>query len=173
MEVLVARSDDEGKSWTLSNLVPHAPHPMERKPVNPRPLKIHEPAIAELADGSLFMLARSSVGWLYRSISKDGGETWTPFQPTKIASLVAPPYLHRCSDGRIALLWNPIVGEGGSGKGSVRRALVLLILQRSARCRETAESHASPPVGGLALFFFDTLLIVRIVTALSVPAVPE
>ena len=111
MEVLVARSDDEGRTWKLSEVVPHLPHAMERKPVNPRPVKIHEPAIAELADGSLLMLARSSVGWLYRSVSKDGGETWTRFVPTPIASLVAPPYLHRCRDGRIALLWNPIVGE--------------------------------------------------------------
>jgi len=123
MEVLVARSDDEGKTWALSDLVSHTPHPMEQKLVNPRPLKIHEPAVAELADGSLIMLARSSVGWLYRSVSKDGGDTWTPFEPTKIASLVAPPYLHRCNDGRIALLWNPIVDEKAKTAAEKCRAL--------------------------------------------------
>lgn len=134
MEVVVARSDDEGKSWRLSDRIPHVPHPMERKENNPRPLKIHEPAVAELADGSLLMLARSSVGWLYRSVSKDAGKTWTPFEPTKIASLVAPPYLHKCKDGRIALLWNPIVGVEGKAIAEKCQTLnVPLGFQRRSR----------------------------------------
>jgi sialidase-1 len=134
MEVLVARSDDDGKSWKLSEVIPHVPHPIEQKPVDPRPVKISEPAVAELADGTLLMLARSSVGWLYRSVSKDGGETWTRLEPTKIASQVAPPYLHRCRDGRIALLWNPFVDEKSKALAEKRLEMNLpLVPQRRSR----------------------------------------
>lgn len=111
MEILVARSDDEGKSWHLSEPIGHDPHPMELKKDNPRPLKLHEPSVAELDNGTLLMLARSSAGRLYRSFSKDGGATWERLTPTQIPSFVAPPYLRKLRDGRIALLWNPIVGE--------------------------------------------------------------
>ncbi len=114
MEVLVARSDDEGRTWALSALVDHVKHAMELKEKNAKPLKIHEPAIAELADGRLLMLARSTAGWLYRSWSKDGGVTWSTFEQTDIPSFAAPPYLRKLADGRIALLWNPVAGAGAA-----------------------------------------------------------
>ena len=112
MEVLVARSDDEGITWTLSDLIDHEKHAMELKEKNAKPLKVHEPAVAELEDGRLFMLARSTAGVLYRSWSRDGGETWGDFTPTTITSFAAPPFLRAMGNGRIALLWNPITGPG-------------------------------------------------------------
>lgn len=116
IEVLVARSDDEGVSWTLTEPIPHKPHPMELKTENPRSVKINEPTIAECPDGSLLMLTRSSVGVLYASRSTDGGVTWSELEPTNIPSFAAPPYMRRLRDGRLALLWNPIAGKGGMAK---------------------------------------------------------
>jgi len=47
------------------------------------------------------------------------------------------------------------------GKHGIRRALVLLTFQRSAKCRETTESRASPLVGLDAVCFFGTITSVR------------
>ncbi|MBL8797436.1 MAG: exo-alpha-sialidase [Planctomycetia bacterium] len=113
-ELLVARSDDEGATWKLSDLVEHEKHAMESKADEPHPLKIHEPAIAECRDGSLLLLARSVAGVLYQSRSKDAGVTWSKLEPTKLSSFAAPPYLRRLKDGRLALLWNPITGPSNA-----------------------------------------------------------
>jgi len=117
-ETLVARSDDEGLTWKLSDLLTHAPHAMESKEADPHPVKIHEPAVAECPDGSLLMLARSVTGVLYQARSKDGGETWSRLEPTSLPSFAAPPYLRRLRDGRLALLWNPIVGKAAAAKAA-------------------------------------------------------
>lgn len=111
-ETLVARSDDEGATWTLTEPLGHAKHEMETRQIDPQPLLIHEPALAECPDGSVLMLARSITGVLYESRSTDGGITWSVLAPTAIESFAAPPYLKRLPDGRIALLWNPIAGKG-------------------------------------------------------------
>ena len=115
-ETLVARSDDEGRTWQLSAVLGHAPHAMERKELDPHPVKIHEPAVAECPDGSLLMLARSVTGVLYQSRSKDAGETWSQLEPTPLPSFAAPPYLRKLKDGRLLLLWNPIVGKAATAK---------------------------------------------------------
>ena len=113
-DVLVAASDDEGRTWTVTNPIPHVPHPMETRAENPLPLLIAEPALAECSDGSVFMLARSSVGVFYQSRSSDGGTTWSDLEPTTIPTFAAPPYLFRVDDGRIGLLWNPIAGRSAA-----------------------------------------------------------
>jgi hypothetical protein len=62
LEVLVARGDDDGRTWELTPPLGHVRHPMEVRESNAKPLKLHEPAVAELDDGRLLMLARSSAG---------------------------------------------------------------------------------------------------------------
>jgi len=115
-ELMIARSDDEGATWTLSEPLPHVKHPMELREKDPFPTKIHEPAVAECPDGSLLMLARSTLGVLYQSRSKDAGVTWSVLEPTKFSSFAAPPYMRRLKDGRLALLWNPISGKNAGKK---------------------------------------------------------
>lgn len=117
-ETLIARSDDEGATWTLSAPLPHVKQPMESREKDPHPTKIHEPAVAECPDGSLLMLARSTLGVLFQARSKDAGETWSLLEPTKFSSFAAPPYMRRLADGRLALLWNPITGKNGGKKAA-------------------------------------------------------
>lgn len=119
IDVLVARSDDEGATWQLSAPIDHQQHPMESKDRDPNSLKLNEPTVAECPDGSLLMLARSSVGVLYQSRSKDKGVTWTTLVPTTIPAFAAPPYMRRLYDGRLALLWNPIAGKDGTAKAKL------------------------------------------------------
>lgn len=65
-------SDDHGETWMSSEVVPN---PHER-------LTPCENAIVELADGTLLMNERNQgLGQRWQSLSTDGGETWSPFEP--------------------------------------------------------------------------------------------
>lgn len=121
--VFVARSDDEGQTWTLSEELEHVTHPMEQKAQEPLPLLISEPTIAECPDKSLLLLARSSSGVHYESRSKDNGVTWSTLTATKLPAYESPPYLKRLNDGRLALLWNPIAGQGAAKAAEAQKTL--------------------------------------------------
>lgn len=122
--VLVGRSDDLGKTWQFSpdlvfeddvrakgyryaKTLPYASDEQEAR----IPIKLHEPSVAECADGSLLMLTRSTRGRFYSSRSFDGGASWSRLEPSDIPSQTAPPYLKRLTDGRLLLLWNPPTPE--------------------------------------------------------------
>ena len=52
-------------------------------------------AVAETADGSLLMHIRTQLGRIYRSRSKDKGETWSPTEMVRLLSPEAPSALAR------------------------------------------------------------------------------
>lgn len=63
-----------------------------------------EPTIAELSDGSILMLLRNDArGYLYRSISKDGGISWSEAEKTDIPNPANKPKLLRFDDKLILL----------------------------------------------------------------------
>lgn len=104
---IVFLSDDDGHSWRMVALPrvplfgmrwPHAGLRWE----NCGP----EPTVAELSDGRLRMLLRTSHDVLWESYSTDGGENWTEPAPTSFYSTITTPLLHRLSDGRLLLVWN-------------------------------------------------------------------
>lgn len=67
-----------------------------------------EPQVVELSDGHIVMLLRSrGEGVLLRSISRDGGETWSALERTSIPNPSSKANILRHSDGRIFLLNNP------------------------------------------------------------------
>jgi len=71
-------SDDEGQTWERSR--------NEAVVAIDRGLSglsgMVEPQVAELADGRLLMLGRTSVGQIFRSYSLDRGESWLEAEPT-------------------------------------------------------------------------------------------
>lgn len=72
-------SDDEGKTWH------------EEKAIQPRVAdQLCEPMVFQREDGSLKMLARTGVGYLYQCDSYDNGVTWTCDRPTTLRSPCAP-----------------------------------------------------------------------------------
>ena len=73
--VYVLKSTDEFKTWTESNRITL---PMRGA---------SEPCISESADGTLYMVLRNQLGSVFKSISVDGGSTWSKPQTT---GLVAP-----------------------------------------------------------------------------------
>lgn len=97
--VFCALSDDDGKTWRLSEAVP---------PPEGVPSALQEPGVIELkTPNHLMMLSRGGGGCQWRSYSEDGGETWSPVEATQILSPVSPASFERIpSTGDILLVWN-------------------------------------------------------------------
>ena len=103
MAPLVFWSDDEGKTWETGDPVMAESRYYE----GTDPLLMHEPVLLERQDGSVWMLARTTTGNFFESVSSDGGKFWSTAGPTGIEALTAPPQMKRLSDGRVILVWNP------------------------------------------------------------------
>ena len=74
----------------------------------PGPVRMNEPHVVELRDGTVAMLIRADKdGWLWRSDSNDGGRTWSAPCRTEIPNPASKVSLLRLEDGRIALVHNP------------------------------------------------------------------
>jgi hypothetical protein len=89
-------SDDAGVTWKLSQLV--------------RPIGalrgMAEPCVAELADGRVYMLARSGTGFLVDSYSGDRGATWSAPRNTALVSACTSLTLKTLPDGRLIVFYN-------------------------------------------------------------------
>src|SRR5579862_4720045 len=95
---LCSYSDNGGRSWKQSAEL--------EGPVAGRS-GLQEPAVIELKDGSLMMLARTDQGCQYRSSSRDGGVTWSPAEASNIMSPLSPVSIARIpSTGDLLLVWN-------------------------------------------------------------------
>lgn len=93
-------SDDAGRSWIKSASVV-----MDGSKINDHDGAM-EPKLIERQDGSVFMLIRTTRGTFFRSISDDGGITWSKPESTGIENNNSFGELARLSDGRLILIWN-------------------------------------------------------------------
>jgi hypothetical protein len=102
----VAWSDDNGRTWRLGTqwLEVNDLAPGYRGGYKSN---FHEVAVAERADGSLYMIGRTSAGWLYWSESRDRGETWTSPARSPLASPESPPNVARLpGSDDLLIIWN-------------------------------------------------------------------
>lgn len=98
-ESLVYYSDDGGQTWQKSASVSVADGRRG----------MAEPAVVELKDGKILMLARSGLGTLIKSFSNDGGQTWSEPEKTELVSPLSPFTLHRLPDSRLIVFYNHAV----------------------------------------------------------------
>lgn len=89
----VVASTDGGKSWTLRGTAT----------VRPDDYSPDEPMIVERRDGALWMLVRTKYG-IGETLSRDGGATWSPVEPTDIAHPAARFFIRRLSSGNLLLV---------------------------------------------------------------------
>ena len=88
-------SDDDGETWR------------EGRRIKPEKGECWEPACVELNDGSVLMLMRTQLGGQYKSLSTDGGETWSTPEPTPLVGTAAPVSISRIPSTRDLLaIWN-------------------------------------------------------------------
>jgi predicted neuraminidase len=94
-------SDDECQTWQTSG-------PMEG------PVDVIQPSILERPDGSLLALMRSGpdrdrpdMRRIFRTVSLDAGQTWSPCEPTDLPNPNSGTDAVMLSDGRAVLAYNP------------------------------------------------------------------
>jgi len=97
-------SDDEGKTWRRSNWIDLGGHGHHDG--------AFEPTLAELSDGRLLMLIRTSLDQFWQAVSTDDGAYWRIIQPSGIDASNSPGYLLRLRSGRLVLVWNRLKPEG-------------------------------------------------------------
>ena len=94
-------SDDEGETWQTS-----------RKRVDLPKRGAEEPGVVELEDGSLLSMMRTTLGKIYRSASKDRGETWSDAEATELPSPSAANCIKRIPEtGDLVFVWNNATPE--------------------------------------------------------------
>ena len=91
----VMKSSDGGKTWARFGAV-----------ANPAG-QGGEPTIAETKSGAIHMMLRTKDGQLWRSISRDKGETWSAPEKTGLTSTSSASHLLCTRDGRLVLTYNP------------------------------------------------------------------
>ena len=70
---------------------------------------IQEPGAVELENGNILAWARTSAGCQYLSMSRDGGESFDEFAPSKVfTSPLSPMSMKRLADGRVIAIYNPV-----------------------------------------------------------------
>ncbi|NOX56441.1 MAG: exo-alpha-sialidase, partial [Planctomycetes bacterium] len=97
-------SEDNGKTWSRSNLIDLGGHGDHDGAM--------EPTLTELRDGRLWMLIRTNWDRFWQAYSEDKGRSWRTILPSPIDASSAPGYMLRLSSGRLALVWNRLYPEG-------------------------------------------------------------
>ncbi|WP_166831655.1 exo-alpha-sialidase [Thalassoroseus pseudoceratinae] len=109
-------SDDNGHTWRKGTGEVDAP---KRGAM--------EPEVAELKDGRLLMLVRNQLGFVGKSYSEDGGETWSKMTSLGVQGPEAPATLRRIpSTGDLLLIWNNTYTKN-AGHGGRRTPLTAAI----------------------------------------------
>jgi hypothetical protein len=92
----VLRSDDDGGTWNLVTIAKPVTDTKEGE------IGFDETALAEMPDGRVLAMMRPDPdrhGYLYQSVSDDGGKTWS--QPVKTPMWGYPAQLLALRDGRV------------------------------------------------------------------------
>jgi sialidase-1 len=132
-------SDDGGKTWRASR--------EEREGPPGSKTGLQEPAVVELKDGRLMMLYRTDQGCQYRSHSADGGETWSPPEPTDIKSPVSPASVKRIpKTGDLLLVWNDHANVDDAHRGK-RTPLNVAISRDEGQTWEHTRTLEDDPEG--------------------------
>lgn len=93
-------SDDDGKTWRDS------------EHIKPATGDCYENACIELKDGKVMMLMRTGLGGQFKSISSDGGETWSDPVITDLAGSAAPVSISRIPEtGDLLAIWTHNPGK--------------------------------------------------------------
>ncbi|MDG1897632.1 MAG: exo-alpha-sialidase [Fuerstiella sp.] len=92
-----------------------------------------EPEVIELSDGRVMMIVRTQLGYIGRSYSSDGGDTWTDMHSLGVKAPEAPATLRRIpATGDLLLVWNNTF-KAGAGHGGKRTPLTAAISSDEGR----------------------------------------
>jgi hypothetical protein len=101
---LTCVSADKGKTWQRSNIIDLGGRGHHDG--------AFEGTVAQLSDGRLLLLMRTSLDRMWEAYSDDNGYSWRVLQPSKLDASSAPGYLKRLSSGRLVFVWSRLYPEG-------------------------------------------------------------
>ncbi|REE81029.1 putative neuraminidase [Paenibacillus taihuensis] len=108
-EAFVDISRDNGQTWTKSELVPMdlasyvgAVHWFAKGLI--------QPTLWSSGGGHIHMLLRSTEGWIFRSDSEDGGQTWCQAYKAALPNNNSGIDVALMDSGKLALIFNPVSG---------------------------------------------------------------
>lgn len=117
-------SDDDGRTWRKSSIVDikdlryrqgektaESDIAVSQQSFYGR--GVIQPSLWQNGDGSVHMLLRSSEGFIYRSDSKDGGETWCSAYAMELPNNNSGLDLVRTERGVLFLVCNPVAANWG------------------------------------------------------------
>lgn len=97
----VARSDDHGATWQLSDPIALP------KVQGSGESGAWEGDVVQRADGSLLLILRTAMGTIFRAESHDAGETWHGLRSLEVVAPVAPAIIRRLPNSSdLLLIWN-------------------------------------------------------------------
>jgi hypothetical protein len=99
-------STDDGKTWHRTNLLDIGGRGHHDGLI--------EGTLVELRDGRLWMLCRTNLQRFWSAYSDNNGEDWRVLQPSDIAASSAPGTIKRLQSGRLILVWNRPLPDGGA-----------------------------------------------------------
>ncbi len=156
-DAFVDISNDNGKTWTPSELVPVRRSSydiqMLHRPYNKYYLfgkGVIQPTLWQDKEGDVHMFLRSTSSRIFRSDSKDGGKTWGIAYDTGLPNNNSGIDLVRMPDGDIILVYNPRENLPNYYKGP-RTPLVVAISQDNGEtfneliALEEGDGHFSYP----------------------------
>lgn len=127
-------SDDVGRTWRNSQSRVDAPR-----------RGAMEPEVIELADGRVMMLLRTQLGYIGKSYSSDGGDTWSEMTSLGVQAPEAPATVRRIpSTGDLLLVWNNTY-TAGAGHGGKRTPLSAAISRDEGQTWEVAGNLEENP----------------------------
>lgn len=104
-----------------------------------------EPEVIELADGRVMMLLRTQLGYIGKSYSSDGGDTWSEMTSLGVQAPEAPATVRRIpSTGDLLLVWNNTY-TAGAGHGGKRTPLSAAISRDEGQTWEVAGNLEENP----------------------------
>lgn len=106
-QIVAYYSKDFGSTWSKSTSVIDIPG-------NGNHAGAMEPIVYEKSNGDLLMLIRSNFDYMYESVSKDGGVTWSKPIKSNIESSSTKVEVLRMKDGTLAMVYNQVRPEGVS-----------------------------------------------------------
>lgn len=105
-------SADGGKTWETHPIA--LPHPDTDPETTPGADGIIQPALWQSDALTFHCLLRSSRGYIYRSDSTDGGNTWCEAYPTDFPNNNSGITLTSLEDGTLVLVCNPVSENWGA-----------------------------------------------------------
>lgn len=100
--VVALVSDDDGAEFHCTETTLSLPYS------NSKNIGLQEPAIIELSENLIWILARTAYGFQYQSFSFDGLRSFTPAEPSVFSSPLSPIAVKRMSDNSLVAAYNPI-----------------------------------------------------------------